>query len=72
MRTSDIWMQEKERRLDLFIERYLELDEMTGNRTLAEKDEMLEIATAITPTLIANHRNFQESLRANKGINNET
>lgn len=45
-------MLPKERRLQAFLQRYLELDEMTGNRTVAEKDEMLEIATAVMPTLI--------------------
>lgn len=55
-------MQEKDKRLDLFIERYLDLDEMTGNRTLAEKHEMLEIATAIMPTLIAEHHKIANAL----------
>jgi len=52
MTTKEIWMLPNGQRLQAFLERYLELDEMTGNRTLAEKDEMLEIATAVMPTLI--------------------
>jgi hypothetical protein len=56
MTTQEIWMLEKDQRMDAFIERYLDLDEMTGNRTLVEKMEMLEIATAIMPTLIKEHR----------------
>jgi hypothetical protein len=52
MNAKEIWMLPAEQRLSAFLERYLELDEMTGNRTLQEKDEMAEIADAVLPVMI--------------------
>jgi hypothetical protein len=52
MTTKEIWMLPEEQRMQAFLDRYLELDEMTGNRTLREKDEMADIADAVMPTLI--------------------
>lgn len=52
MKTKDIWKLEKDKRLAAFLDRYLELDEFTGNRTAEEKQEMAEIADAVLPTMI--------------------
>lgn len=53
MNTKEIWMVlDASERLYLFMERYQELDQFTGNRTPAERDEMAEIADAILPMLI--------------------
>lgn len=52
MKTSEIWMLPVERRMQAFIERWLELDEYSGNRTAAERWEMAEIADAILGSMI--------------------
>jgi len=62
MITKEIWDLPKEQRLDAFIERYLDLDETTGNRTFAERNEMQEIAEAILPTLIRERQKTQAAL----------
>ena len=52
MITKQIWLLPKEQRLAAFLDRYLELDEFTGNRTFEEKAEMAEIADAMLPAMI--------------------
>jgi hypothetical protein len=49
---KQIWMLPKDKRLATFLDRYLEMDEFTGNRTPQEKAEMAEIADAVMPALI--------------------
>jgi predicted transcriptional regulator len=56
MKTKEIWRLPIDKRIDAFIERYLELDEMQGCRTVEEKEECLEIATAIMPEMIKAYR----------------
>lgn len=52
MKTADIWkIHDDDERMRAFVERYRDLDEHTGNRTAAERDEMAEIADAILPAL---------------------
>ena len=52
MCTKKIWLLPAEQRLAAFMERYMELDEYTGNRTAQECYEMTEIADAVLPALI--------------------
>jgi hypothetical protein len=50
--TIDIWAIPKEMRMAAFIDRWKDLEEHTGCRTLTERDEMAAIADAIMPALI--------------------
>ena len=53
MTTKDIWMiAALDERFEAFIDRWLDLDEHTGNRTESEHMEMAEIADAIMCKLI--------------------
>jgi hypothetical protein len=53
MTTAEIWLLPVEARLPAFVARWEELAEKIGNRTLAEGDEMAEIADAIMERLLA-------------------
>ncbi len=54
MNIFDIWMVPTEQRtVGMFIERWKELAEQMGNRTMRERLEMAEIADAVMPELIA-------------------
>lgn len=59
MTTSEIWLLPEHERLHAFIDRWKELEEHTGNRTLAERDEMAEIADAILPFLIRQYARWR-------------
>jgi hypothetical protein len=53
---SEIVKLPVEKRVDAFVERWLELDEWTGCRTFAERDEMATIADAVMTRLIERSR----------------
>ena|ERR1700682_6372595 len=52
MTVSEIWMLPVEDRPRAFAQRWEELDQQTGNRTPAERDEMAVIADAIMSSLL--------------------
>lgn len=52
MNAAHIWLEKREDRFALFIDRWKEIDQYTGCRTQLEKDEMAEIADAIIPGLL--------------------
>lgn len=52
MNTDDIWNEPVEKRMELFIERWEELDEYVGCRTPAERHEMYVIAISVMTELI--------------------
>lgn len=66
MKTSEIWQLPVEQRMAAFIERWKDLNEYTGCRTLRECDEMATIADAIMQRLIRDHEqveHLKEKLR---------
>lgn len=52
MTSDEIWSLPVEMRMAAFIDRWKDLEEHTGCRTPAERDEMAAIADAIMPALI--------------------
>lgn len=56
MRIEEIWHLPAHERTEAAIDRWLELSEMMGCRTEAEKAEMWRISDAILPVLIAERR----------------
>lgn len=53
-----------EQRLEAFIELWLDLAEHIGCRTYAEQTAMAEIADAILPTLIREHKHSRDARAA--------
>ena len=68
MTTQEIWALPVPDRMDAFIERWQELEETTGNRTLKERDEMAAIADAILSHLIEENQTLRQRIEDRKVI----